>query len=184
MRKRTAAALGVAESADALKKATDRAARYAGERDAARRLTGDPDLALREKEKLAQPDAAGVKPTEAFTAEPIFGDVNPLPPLVVREFAAPRPSLAPLSDDADAPDTVLWQPVIVLPADGKAVLTFTVGAAPGGYEVVIAGHTADGRLGATRGMILVTPPKTVVPNTPGGAIPPANPVAPPPPPMP
>ena len=44
------------------------------------------------------------------------------------------------------PDTILWQPVIVLPADGKARVAFHLGNARGGYEVVVAGHTLDGRL--------------------------------------
>jgi hypothetical protein len=108
----------------------------------------------------------------------------------VREFAAPRPAPAPLPDALDPPDTVLWQPIIVLPADGKAVLPFHVGSAPGGYEVVIAGHTLDGRLGSIRGMILVSPSKTLTPNGPGtqgvpsGVILPPNPTMPPPQPMP
>ena len=76
-----------------------------------------------------------------------------LPPLVVREYAAPRPG----SPDELTPDTVLWQPVIVLPADGKTTVPFHLGHAPGGYQVIIAGHTLDGRLGAVRGIIPVAP---------------------------
>lgn len=80
--------------------------------------------------------------------------VPQLPPLVIREYAAPRPG----PDSAtDSPDTILWQPVIVLPTDGKAKLTFPLGNAPGGYQVVVAGHTLDGRLGAVRGIIPVAP---------------------------
>ncbi len=73
-------------------------------------------------------------------------------PLIVREFAAPRPG----SDNA-TPETVLWQPVIVLPADGKARLTYTAGNIPSGYEIVVAGHTLDGRIGATRLLVPVLP---------------------------
>jgi hypothetical protein len=54
-------------------------------------------------------------------------------------------------------DTILWQPVIVLPSTGKATLNFTLGGAPGGYQVVVAGHTLDGRVGAVRGVIPVAP---------------------------
>ena len=46
-------------------------------------------------------------------------------PMVVREYAAPRPSADDLS--IDSRDTILWQPVIVLPTDGKAKLQFHLG---------------------------------------------------------
>ena len=108
-------------------------------------------------------------------------------PLVVREYAAPRPAPVQLAE-ADTPDTVLWQPVIVLPADGKTTLNFHLGTATGGYEVVIAGHTTNGRLGAVRGHIVVTTPPTpaspVGPSVPTGSVPPTIPVAPGPPPAP
>jgi hypothetical protein len=166
-----------AEQKDALKKTTDLAARYA--------LKRATDLAP----VLAPYFARDVKPqtltflsADRFAAQ-LRGAVTPIPPLVVREFAAPRPTSIALAD-ADTPDTVLWQPVIVLPGDGKATLNFHLGAARGGYEVMIAGHTADGRLGATRGRILVIPPSSVspgnagTPGEPGGLVPPVMPVAP------
>ena len=80
------------------------------------------------------------------------------PPLVVREYAAPRPGTVP---GLEEPDTVLWQPVIVLPADGKTTLSLTVGSTAGGYRVMVAGHTADGRIGAARTIVetLPLPPK-------------------------
>jgi hypothetical protein len=64
-------------------------------------------------------------------------------PLVVREYA---PS-APVTDDAD---TIFWNPVIVLPTDGRTHLKFQLGTAPGGYQVIVAGHSPDGRLGSTK----------------------------------
>ena len=79
-------------------------------------------------------------------------------PLVIREYAAPRPGTA----DGylhESRDTILWQPVIVLPSDGKAKVQFHLGDAPGGYQVVVGGHTLDGRIGAVRGMIPVSPPQ-------------------------
>lgn len=85
------------------------------------------------------------------------------PPLVVREYAAPRPGSANGSF-ADA-DTVLWQPLIVLPTDGKATLSFHLGDAPGGYQVVVAGHTLDGRIGSTRLILPVAPPAPVAPKS-------------------
>jgi hypothetical protein len=78
-----------------------------------------------------------------------------LTPLIVREYAAPRPG----STDAasESPDTILWQPVIVLPGDGKTTLPFRLGSSPGGYQVIVAGHTLDGRIGATKELIKVGP---------------------------
>jgi hypothetical protein len=100
--------------------------------------------------------------------------VPAITPLIVRQYAAPRPG----SSDAvtfDEADTLLWQPVIVLPADGKATLGFTLGSAPGGYQVMVAGHTLDGRIGAVRGLIPVAGPgQTGQPALPG-AVPPKAP---------
>ncbi|HEX4607271.1 MAG TPA: hypothetical protein VH092_03620, partial [Urbifossiella sp.] len=73
-----------------------------------------------------------------------------VPPLVAREYAAPRPGSG---SPGAVSDTVLWQPLIVLPADGKTVVTFFPGAAAGGYEVVVAGHTPDGRIGTVRRVV-------------------------------
>jgi hypothetical protein len=99
-----------------------------------------------------------------------------VPPLVVREYAAPRPGAG--DDEFISPDTVLWQPVIVLPSDGQAKIPFYLGNAPGGYEVVIAGHTLDGRIGAVRRIIPVGPPETMrqdaIPS-PGTPVPPPKP---------
>jgi hypothetical protein len=97
-------------------------------------------------------------------------------PMVVREYAAPRPGADDLS--IDSRDTVLWQPVIVLPADGKAKLQFHLGNAAGGYQVVVAGHTLDGRIGAVRGVIPVSPPQLTTPTAPPGQPAPVPPPAP------
>jgi hypothetical protein len=160
-----------AEQADELKRAAARAVTYANDRS--NTLTEAIDAYFRQRLRAKQGDAAAFadKATEVerLVAGQLRGAVaRPQPPLVVREYAAPRPQ-PPLSADTSE-DTVLWQPVIVLPADGKATLTFHLGAAPGGYQVVVAGHTADGRLGATRGLIKTTPPRTVGPDA---AVPPA-----------
>ena len=165
-----------AEQTDALRRNTDRAAQFAKERAFAYKDAIDAYRQAAGKQAVAVPPLA-----EKYVAQQTR---TPVPPLVVREYAAPRPAAVPLADAAEAPDTVLWQPVIVLPADGKATLTFHLGAAPGGYQVVIAGHTADGRLGAVRGLIPVARPQTVAPVAPAGPLPPGAPVAPAPRPMP
>jgi len=77
-------------------------------------------------------------------------------PLIVREYAAPRPAANdPAALDAD---TVLWKPVIVLPTDGKTTLRFHLGNAAG-YQVIVAGHTLDGRIGSVRTFLPVAPSK-------------------------
>jgi hypothetical protein len=171
-RKRSAAA---SADADELRRAADFAAKFAQERgltlatpyDGYHHFYGYLHASGRDKAK-AGADAVGPKEPkgpEALGGRHAGDLAEPIPPLVVREFAAPRPSAAPLPD-ADEPDTVLWRPVIVLPADGKAVLHFRAGAAPGGYEVVVAGHTADGRLGSARGLLRISPAPTVNPAAP------------------
>jgi hypothetical protein len=76
-------------------------------------------------------------------------------PLVVREFASPRPGASATSFPSE---TILWQPVIVLPGDGKLTIPLQLGASEGGYRIVIAGHTLDGRIGAVRGLIGISLP--------------------------
>lgn len=98
--------------------------------------------AARERDGSARPGRPG--------AEHLLAAVPGVTPLVVREYAAPRPGTQ------DAPptvgDTLLWQPVIVLPADGHARLSLPAGTVPGGYRVIVAGHTLDGRIGAVEGV--------------------------------
>jgi putative zinc finger protein len=91
-------------------------------------------------------------------------------PLYVREYAAPRPGT--IEADSFAHDTILWQPVIVLPADGKTTIPFQLGQADNGYQLVVAGHTLDGRLGAIRGIIPTAPVDPTEPApTPGKSAP-------------
>ena len=113
---------------------------------------------------------------EALAVDRILAAVPTVTPLVVREYAAPRPG-AGAADPSEA-DTVLWVPVIVLPQDGRTRLSVPLGSAPGGYRVVVAGHTLDGRIGAIDGIVPVAAsrsplsvppvpsPTTVTPNKP------------------
>jgi hypothetical protein len=178
-----------AERAEALKKDNDTANRYAKECADAFDAEMDQYLKRSSKPGVANPKSALPAPKngskqhdpERSAIQQVRGAVNvAVPPLVVREFAAPRRAPVPLSED-DSPDTILWQPVIVLPADGKATLTFHLGGAPGGYQVVVAGHTADGRLGAIRGFIPVARAATLAP---AGQVAPAAPTVVPAPPVP
>ena len=125
-----------ADDAAALKATAEAAGRFAQQRN---RAAGE-QLAPFAAEKDAQ-----ARVQAAIEREP---------PLVVREYAAPRPGSTEAAAD---PDAVLWQPVIVLPADGRATLDFRLGGSPAGYDVIVAGHTPDGRIGAVRGLLPVVP---------------------------
>ena len=95
---------------------------------------------------LAHRVETALGPQESPSRSRILAAVPRTPPLVVREFAAPPPA----AGNPTADDSILWQPVIVLPTDGKTTLHFHLGAAPGGYQVIVAGHTLDGRIGSVR----------------------------------
>jgi hypothetical protein len=105
------------------------------------------------------PEPKGSSPAEDADSR-IRESVPWVPPLVVREYAAPRPGLP---SESLAGDTILWKPVIVLPGDGKAAVNFHVGKAPAGYQVIVAGHTLDGRIGSIRTIISVRPNSTAIP---------------------
>jgi hypothetical protein len=120
-----------------------------------------------DKSSKAAPEADGKAkiPETAQTPEMmafrrVKAAVPTIAPLVVREYAAPRPGAIGVDDEHS--DTLLWMPVIVIPREGQAKLTFQLGSAPGGYQVLVAGHTLDGRIGAVRGLITV-PPQTAQP---------------------
>jgi hypothetical protein len=118
--------------------------------------------------------------SDAIALYRVQAAVPSITPLVVREYAAPRPGTAEKGDLHKEADTILWQPVIVLPGDGKAKIGFNLGSAEGGYQVMVAGHTLDGkdgqngRIGAIRGIIPVAPnipttqPTATPPVPPGG----------------
>ena len=68
------------------------------------------------------------------------------PPFVVREYAHQHaPSSA--GDRTDFAETVFWHPVLVLPKDGAKV-SFDLSDDVTRYQVLVAAHTLDGRLGA------------------------------------
>jgi hypothetical protein len=65
---------------------------------------------------------------------------------------------------------------VIVPASGQVTLTFYLGDAPSGYELIIAGHTPDGRLGAIRDFLPVARSAPSVLPAPG--VPPPGPMAP------
>ncbi len=159
---------------EALKRTTDKAKAYADDR--ANLLRAPLEEKVMQAESQSKPSGvqAAMKIAETdqklemMAYNRVKAAVPTIPPLVVREYAAPRPGAEGV--DGEISDTILWQPVIVLPGDGKATLTFQLGAAKGGYQVVIAGHTLDGRIGAVRKLITVTP-QSVPPATPAPTAP-------------
>ena len=111
------------------------------------------DSAARAKAEAFAYERAKALLQKVEAADSIRSAVPRTAPLVIREYAAPRPG----AKDAHDSDTVLWQPVIVLPSDGKTTLRFNLGNAPSGYQVIVAGHTPDGRIGSVRTVLPVAP---------------------------
>ena len=106
------------------------------------------------QEKLPAPQANALK-ADILAYNRVKASITSISPLIVREYAAPRPGTT--EAESELSDTILWQPVIVLPGDGKAKFMLQLGSAEGGYQIVVAGHTLDGRIGATRGLVKISP---------------------------
>ena len=66
----------------------------------------------------------------------------------------------------DFTETVCWQPIIVLPENGRAEIQFQLSDSIARYQVLVAGHTLDGRLGAVTMQIEARKPFTVDPKLP------------------
>ncbi len=77
-------------------------------------------------------------------------------PFVVRQYAHVQPF--PSEMRSNFTETVLWQPVLVLPGDGRTNLNFQVSDSINAYRVLLAGHTLDGQLGASTGLLEVRKP--------------------------
>lgn len=86
-------------------------------------------------------------------------------PFVAREYAHQRD--ASLGDiRADFTETVYWHPVLVLPETGKATVEFQLSDDIARYQVLVAGHTLDGRIGAVTKTIESRLPFSVDPKLP------------------
>ncbi len=103
---------------------------------------------------------AAARQLDAAAAALVRKAVPRVPPLVVREYAhLALPHNATTDPDGDvlSPDTVLWQPLLVLPGDGKADLRFRLNGDSATYQIIVAGHTLDGRVGAVHLTVPVVP---------------------------
>ncbi|MCE9564872.1 MAG: alpha-2-macroglobulin [Planctomycetes bacterium] len=86
-------------------------------------------------------------------------------PFVVREYAHQRdPVLGEVRSDFT--ETVYWHPVLVLPDSGKATIEFQLSDDIARYQVLVAGHTTDGRIGSITKTIEARKPFSVDPKLP------------------
>jgi hypothetical protein len=126
----------------------------------------------KEEAKVMAPAIAEVGPGEAVPGGP-----PPIPPggevdnqfastsFAVREYAHRRdPSLG--SKRENFTETVYWHPVLVLPDSGRATVEFQLSDDIARYQILVAGHTVDGRVGAITKTIEARKPFTVDPKLP------------------
>jgi alpha-2-macroglobulin-like protein len=87
-------------------------------------------------------------------------------PLLVREYAHARPELN--EDDArtDFTETLVWQPVVVTPANGRTTLRFSLSDEVNAYRILVAGHSLDGRIGSIHHTLEVRKPLVLEPKLP------------------
>ncbi|WP_020468994.1 alpha-2-macroglobulin family protein [Zavarzinella formosa] len=99
------------------------------------------------------------------------GDMDQLAPIqalpfVYREYAHARDPELSADVRSDFAETVYWHPVIVLPDNAKTNVNFQLSDAIATYQVMVAGHTVDGRIGAVTKTIEARKPFTVDPKLP------------------
>ena len=100
-----------------------------------------------------------------FEEDAIAQEMVQLPPFIVREYAHQRdPALGNVRSDFT--ETVYWHPVLVLPKTGKATIEFQLSDDIARYQVVVAGHTLDGRIGAITTTIEARKPFSIDPKLP------------------
>jgi hypothetical protein len=85
-------------------------------------------------------------------------------PFIVREYAHQH-TPAPAGDRTDFAETVFWHPVLVLPQDGAKV-SFDLSDEVTRYQVLLAAHTLDGRLGTVESAIEARKPFSLEPKLP------------------
>jgi hypothetical protein len=86
-------------------------------------------------------------------------------PLFVREYAhVHQPSADGLRNDFA--ETVCWMPVLVLPKEGTAKVSFDLSDDIAKYQVIVAGHTLQGNIGASKLTIEARKPFSLDPKLP------------------
>jgi A-macroglobulin TED domain/Alpha-2-macroglobulin family len=109
--------------------------------------------------------AAPARPPGLEIGANIPAVVPPAPSSIVREYAHWRDASLG-SERQDFTETVYWHPVLVLPEAGRATVTFQLSDDVARYQVLVAGHTVDGRVGAVTRTIEARKPFTVDPKLP------------------
>jgi hypothetical protein len=66
----------------------------------------------------------------------------------------------------DFTETLLWKPALVIPADGKATVSFDLCDSVAAFEVLAVGHTLDGRIGSFTTLVESKLPFTLEPKVP------------------
>jgi hypothetical protein len=164
----------------------ERMAKRAANRDGAgnRALADGKKKQMLEKEQVGQDKGGGVKNLREMAKDRMdvaaglppgggggFGGRGafappPPPPLVVRQYAHSNPGAGQGGVRSDFAETLLWQPALVVSADGKATVSFDLCDSVTTFEVSAAGHTLDGRLGTTTAAVESRLPFALEPKTP------------------
>jgi len=99
--------------------------------------------------------------------EMLMAQSEQAPGFFVREYKFqkfPRNGQPETRDDFT--ETVYWHPVLVVPESGRADVQFQLSDSIARYQVLVAGHTLDGRIGAVTTSIEARKPFTVDPKVP------------------
>jgi hypothetical protein len=86
------------------------------------------------------------------------------PAFAIREFAHHHTVAVP-GQRTDWAETLYWHPVLVLP-DGAGKVSFDLSDSLTTFEVAVAGHTLDGRIGAVKSEIISKLPFSLTPTVP------------------
>lgn len=141
-------------------------------RDKDRRLL-DVDSVAKKRRVAGMPALLRAGLAEAEPAEAARGPQNgPLlampamlpPPIIVREYAHQR-SHAVGEARQDLAETLYWHPALVL-ANGTADVSFDLSDSVTTFQILAAGHTLDGRLGAITTELTSQLPLTIQPKLP------------------
>lgn len=129
-------------------------------------------LGAKDEARFNQPVVPGAPPATApgianLDYEQLLLQAEQIPGFFVREYKfqkIARPNEPETRDDFT--ETVYWQPVLVMPESGRADVHFQLSDSIARYQVLVAGHTVDGRIGATLTHIEARKPFTVDPKVP------------------
>ncbi|MEZ6142720.1 MAG: alpha-2-macroglobulin family protein [Zavarzinella sp.] len=89
----------------------------------------------------------------------------PASPAYIREFAHTR-DVTLGETRSDFAETVFWHPALVMPENGQATVSFQLSDSIARYQVLVAGHTLNGRIGAMTQTIEARKPFSVEPKLP------------------